>query len=258
MLFRSICYLVDGLSNEIADVVGGGFCKTLDNRWKVEVFAFYQRAIRGRYPVNRKGTTDIALTDFGAFFGRNGIIDQYVTTYLGANVSKTPKKWTWVGKGAVCLSDNTLTQLAMAEEIKNTFFSQGGQIPSFRFDVVPDKLTMAIEIEQLFLEIGNGGLEYFHGPVKGNTSFIWPTPDNNSQATLRVLPVVPGSSSSISVSGPWAILRLFDQGRREAGNSKLTVNYSFSGRNASLTMATSSFNPLNSSALRNFRSPENL
>ncbi|MBX2825483.1 MAG: type VI secretion system membrane subunit TssM [Gammaproteobacteria bacterium] len=251
--------LVKNLSNEVNDVVGGGFCKQLNAAWQAEVYGYYQRAIRNRYPVNRKGTADIALSDFGAFFGRDGIVDQFVNTYLSAHVSKTPRQWTWTGKNsAKCLSDNSLKQLARAEDIKNTFFSAGGQTPSFQFDIVPHQLNVSSQIEQLFLDVGSNKLEYFHGPINGSTSFRWPDNNNNTQVNLRVLPIVPGSSSSLSLSGPWAILRLFDQGAREASNGRLTVNYSFSGRSVSLTMATSSFNPLNSVSLRNFRAPESL
>ena len=258
-LAEPLASLVSGLTNEISDVVGGGFCQQLDNAWKTDVLPYYQHAIRNRYPVSRKSSTDIALTDFGAFFGPGGVIDSFVSTYLTGQVSRTPKQWTWVGKGSsVCLSDNSLKQLAFSDDIKNTFFSQGGNLPSFRFDLVPSQLTMSSDIDHLFLDIGGSRTEYFHGPVNGTTSFAWPSATNNSQVTLRVEPVVPGSSSSVNLSGPWSVLRLFDQGRRDASASGLTVTYSFGGRPVTLSLATSSFNPLNSVALRNFRAPESL
>lgn len=251
--------LIRNLTNEVGDVAGGGFCQQLNTAWQAEVHGYYQRAIRNRYPVNRRGTADIALSDFGTFFGRDGIIDQFVNNYLNAHVAKTQGQWTWTGTGsAQCLSDNTLKQLAFAEDIKNTFFAAGGQIPSFQFDIVPEQLRVSPQVEQLFLSVGSSSMEFFHGPIKGSTSFRWPDTNNNNQVTLRVLPAVPGSSSSLTMSGPWAILRLFDQGARSASGGRVTVDYSFSGRSVSLSMATSSFNPLNSVALRNFRLAENL
>ncbi|MFK7853262.1 MAG: type VI secretion system membrane subunit TssM [Granulosicoccus sp.] len=258
-LAEPLAALVSGLTNEISDVVGGGFCQQLDTAWKTDVLPYYKRAIRSRYPVNRKGSADIALSDFGAFFGPGGVLDSFVNTYLTGQVSRTPKQWTWVGKGSsVCLSDNTLKQLAFSDDIKNTFFSQGGNLPSFRFDLVPSQLTMSQDINHLFLDIGGSRTEYFHGPVNGTTSFSWPSASNNSQVTLRVEPVVPGSSSSVSLSGPWSVLRLFDQGARSASAGGLSVTYSFGGRPVTLALVTSSFNPLNSVALRNFRAPESL
>lgn len=258
-LAEPLASIVAGLSNEISDVVGGGFCQQLDSAWKTDVLPFYQRAIRSRYPVNRKSSADIALTDFGSFFGQGGIIDSYVNTYLTGQVIRAPGQWTWVGKGSsVCLSDNTLKQLAFADDIKNTFFSQGGKLPSFRFDLVPQQLIMSSEINHLFLDIGGSRAEYFHGPVNGVTSFAWPSASNNTQVNLRVEPVVPGSSSSISLSGPWSVLRLFEQGKRSANRGGLSVTYSFGGRPVTLSLASSSFNPLNSVSLRNFRAPESL
>jgi type VI secretion system protein ImpL len=258
-LAEPLASLVSGLTNEISDVVGGGFCQQLDAAWKTNVLPYYQRAIQSRYPVNRKSTADIALTDFGAFFGPDGVVDTFVTTYLAGQVSRTPGQWTWVGTGSsVCLSGNTLKQLALADDIKNTFFSQGGNLPSFRFDLIPQQLTMSTDINHLFLDIGGSRTDYFHGPVNGVTSFSWPSQTNSTQVSLRVEPVVPGSSSSISLSGPWSVLRLFDQGSRSTRGSGLTVTYSFGGRPVKLSLATSSFNPLNSVALRNFRAPESL
>ena len=187
------------------------------------------------------------------------MLDTFVNTFLTGQVSRTPNQWTWVGKGSsVCLSDNTLTQLARADDIKNTYFTQGGALPSFRFDLVPGELTMSQAINHLFLDIGGSRTEYFHGPISGVTSYAWPSPSNNTQVSLRVEPVVPGTSSSINISGPWSVLRLFDQGQRQASRSGLRVNYSFGSRPVSLSLVTSSFNPLNSVALRNFRAPEDL
>ncbi len=258
-LAEPLATLVSGLTNQISDVVGGGFCQQLETAWKTDVLPYYQRAIRSRYPVNRNGTADIALSDFGVFFGPGGVVDKFVTSYLTGQVSPTPGQWTWVGKGSsVCLSDNTLKQLARAEDVKNTFFSQGGNLPSFRFDLDPGRLSMSSDINHLFLDIGGSRTEFFHGPVGGATSFSWPSDSNNTQVSLRVEPVVPGTRSSISLSGPWSVLRLFDQGSRTASSGALTITYSFGGGIVTIALATSSFNPLNSVSLRNFRAPESL
>ncbi len=253
-----IASLVKSLSSDIGDVVGGGTCQQLDTIWKTEVHAYYQKAIRGRYPVNRNATADIALADFGAFFGPGGIVDSFVNKHLSTFVSKTPGQWTWVGKeSSVCVSDKTLKQLAFADDIKNTFFSLGGQTPSFRFDLVPDQVKLSVDIDDLFLDIADQRMRFSHGQIAGTTVYTWP--GNNTQVSLRAEPVVPGTTSSgRSASGPWAALRLFDQGSRDASSGRLTVSYNLGGRNATLVFATSSFNPLNSVALRNFNAPENL
>lgn len=251
--------LLAGVSNDVGDVAGGGFCQQLNAAWQAEVYGYYERAIRNRYPVNRRGTADIALSDFGNFFGRNGIIDQFVTDYLDAHVSRTPGQWTWVGnESAPCLSDDSLKQLAFAEDIKNTFFTAGGQAPAFQFDIIAEQIDVSPTVEQLVLTVGSRAMEFSHGPIEGSTLFRWPDTNNNMQVSLRALPPVPGTSSSINMSGPWAVLRLLDQGVRRSAGGRLTVDFSFGGRAVSLTMATSSFNPLNSVALRNFRLTGNL
>jgi len=251
--------VLTGLTGDISDVSSGGFCQQLNTAWQTDVVPYYKRAIRGRYPVSRKGTTDIAMSDFGAFFGKGGIVDQFVDTYLNSVVSKTPQQWTWTGNSEnVCLNDNSLKQLAFADDIKNTFFSNSEKLPSFQFELIPNELTMSGEIETLFLSIGGGSTEFFHGPVTGTTSFTWPSTTNNTLVNLRVEPIISGTTASLENSGPWAVLRLFDQGGKRRTGNGVQVDYSFGGRGVTLAFATSSFNPLNSVALRNFRAPENL
>jgi len=258
-LAEPLSSIVSGLTNEISDVVSGGFCAQLNTAWKTDVLPFYQRAIRGRYPVNRNGTTDIALQDFGTFFGPGGVLDKFVTTFLTDQVSRTPDKWTWTGKGSsVCLSDNALTQLARADEIRNAFFAQGGTVPSFQFDLVANEIDMQGPQTNLYLDIGGSRSEFYHGPINGATSYSWPSPDNNSQVSLRVEPIIPGRRSSISINGPWSVLRLFEQGQRAPTSNGLRVNYDLGGGSVTLAMRTSSYNPLNSVAVRNFRAPEEL
>ncbi len=254
-----IAEVLTGLTGDISDVSSGGFCQQLNAAWQTEVVPYYKRAIRGRYPVSRKGTSDIALSDFGAFFGKGGVIDRYVDTYLSTVVSKTPRQWTWTGNADnVCLTDNSLKQFAFADDIKNTFFGTSEQLPSFRFDIIPNELGMSQDIETLFLSIGGGNTEYFHGPVTGTTSFTWPSPTNNTLVNLRVQPVISGTIASLENSGPWAILRLLDQGNKRPTSNGMQVDYSFGGRQVTLAFSTSSFNPLNSVAVRNFRAPDNL
>lgn len=250
--------LVGELSADIADAAGSGLCRELESAWQSDVLAFWQRAVRGRYPLYRKALSDVALADFAAFFGPTGRLQRFVDTRLASLVSRTPGSWSWIGNGPSCLSDETLRQLALADDIRNTFFAGGGAIPSFAFDLVPSGIAVSPDITLVQLQVGTARADYFHGPVAGTTSFAWPDSGGALQASLRVEPVVAGGSSGLTASGPWAILRLFQQGARTRRDGGLQVDYSFSGRPVSLTFATSSFNPLDSRALASFRTPEAL
>ncbi len=252
--------MVKGLANDIDDASSGGFCAQLNTVWENEVYPFYESALRNRYPLNRRASNEISLEDFGRFFAPGGVLDTYVTTYLAANVQKAPGKWKWVGPGsAVCLSDNTLVQLANADEISKAFFAGPDPQPSFTFSLNVAELKVSTDITQLFLDIGGRSVEFFHGPVKGATTFQWPGDGGNTQAQIRVEPVIPGSSSRISLNSPWAILKLLDQGKkRKVSRNRTAVSYVFSGRPLNLEFQSSSFNPLDSAALRRFSCPKSL
>jgi len=257
-LAEPLASVVVELSADIGDAAGSGLCRELESAWQADVLGFWQRALRGRYPLYRKALSDVALADFAAFFGPAGRLQRFVDARLASLVTRTPGQWTWNGGGTSCLSDETLRQLALADDIRDTFFTGGAPGPSFTFDLVPDLIAVAPEITLVQLQVGTSRADYFHGPVSGTTSFTWPDPGGALQAALRVEPVVAGGSSGISTSGPWAILRLFQQGVRARRDGGLQVDYRFSGRAVSLGFATSSFNPLDSRALAGFRAPETL
>jgi len=257
-LAEPLASLVGELAGDIRDAAGSGLCRELENAWKSEVLPFWTRAIRGRYPVYRGALADIALADFAAFFGPSGRLQTFANTRLASLVTRSPARWTWNGAGESCLADESLRQLALGDDIRDTFFAAGGAVPSFAFDLVPSTLGVDPAISLVQLQIGAARMDYFHGPLSGTSSFVWPDPAGALQASLRVEPVVPGGSSGIATSGPWAVLRLFEQGARSRRDGGLGVDYSFSGRAVSLSFATSSFNPLDSVALRNFRAPDSL
>lgn len=258
-LAEPLASMVAGLGNSLNDVVGDGVCAQINKAWKTDVFPFYQRAIRSRYPVNRKGTNDISLQDFGGFFGNGGVLDTFYNDHLVNRVERSTGSWKWVDSGsAVCLSENSLKQLAFAEDIRTTFFSAGGSTPSIQFDVTSID-NNSVDINELLLTIGNEELKFQNSNIFGTSNFTWPTSNNNSNVNLRVLPKISGALNSITLSGPWAVLRLFEQGVRSSpSGGTLLVTYSFGGRKITLSLSTSSFNPLNSVALRNFRAPESL
>ncbi|OED39509.1 hypothetical protein AB833_15180 [Chromatiales bacterium (ex Bugula neritina AB1)] len=256
----AVASLVSEIANDVNDAASGGLCAQLNAQWESEVYPYYQRALSNRYPLRRRATSEITLDDFGRFFGPGGIIDTYVSTYLADKIQKTSGKWTWSGPGNVkCIADNTLVQLARAEEIKNTFFSPLSQLPSFSFALIPEKIKVDGEIDHLYLTIGGRTAEFFHGPLKGPSSFSWPGPGGNTEATIRVEPIFAGSASRISVNGPWGILRLLERGQlTRRSRSETVVDYKFSGRPVRIEFRSSSYNPLSSNALRAFVCPRSL
>ncbi len=256
----SIARVVDSLTNDVNDASSGGFCAQLNSLWEAEVYPFYARALANRYPLSKRATNEITLEDFGKFFGPGGILDTYVGNYLSSSVQRRPGKWEWVGSGnSQCISDNTLRQLAIADEIKQTYFTQGSTTPSFSFSLNPSRLVVDQSIYKLFMTIGNVKTEYLHAPIQGGTSYVWPGNSGSTEASIRVEPVIAGTLSRISLNGPWGILRLLESGNVKRKNSSdVAVDFSFGGRPVHMEFTSSSFNPLRSRSLRQFRCPRSL
>src|SRR5690606_33744171 len=50
--------------------------------WHAEVVPFFDKAIKGRYPVDPSATAEIRLDDFARFFGPEGVLDNYFKRYI--------------------------------------------------------------------------------------------------------------------------------------------------------------------------------
>lgn len=257
-------YPVNGFLNKtasaLADIVGGGICQHLNAVWENEIFNFCTKAISGRYPIRRDSPRDITHEDFGLFFGPTGKIDTFFKKYLSQSVDKSRQRWRWISRNnsPACLSDSSLEQFKRAEIIRDTFFRNGGSLPSIGFSLKP--VTMNDSIFRLYLDVDGQSLNYAHEqprviPMK------WPGPNNSGQVSLQISPPVTGDISGISFEGPWALFKLFDQAKiNPLGSSeKFILAFDIDGRESTLELrANSAFNPFQLNELQNFRCPTQL
>lgn len=239
-------------------VLADGVRAYLNDAWRSSVLSFCEQAIQGRYPI-AGSPRDISFEDFSRFFGPNGMMDRFFTDYLAASVDKTEKNWKWnarvqnEGEGVSALA---LKQFQIADAVKNTFFSLGKTSPSFNFVLKP--VSMSKDISQIIVDVDGQKLSYEFGPVTP-VPMKWPGPKNTGLIRIQLFPI--RGKSGVEKTGPWALLRLFDESNlsKTADPAIFILTFNIQGREAKFELrAGSAINPFQLSDFQSFQCLQNL
>ena len=215
-------------------------------------------AVDGRYPFAPAATNDIPLDDFARLFAPNGMMDQFYTTQLRPFVDTSGPIWKAQPVAGVAppVTPADLAQFQRAAAIRDLFFSGGAAQPSVRFDITPQ--TLDAGAKQVTLDLDGLAISYAHGPLRA-TSVAWPggaTRINNARLVFDPAPA--SGPPVVQASGPWALFRLFGQGKLQQGPSsdRYTLTFQLADRQASFDIrAGSVLNPFEPSILRDFKCP---
>jgi type VI secretion system protein ImpL len=113
-------------------------------------------------------------------------------------------------------------------------------------------------ILSLAIDIDGQGMLYQHGPVMP-LKIAWPGPRGGVHVELTASPRIRADTSTLSVDGPWALMRLLGRGQMvpTATPGRVRVMFDFDGRKAALDIAStgSLANPLTSDLLTGFHCP---
>ncbi|MGH1485289.1 MAG: type VI secretion system membrane subunit TssM [Cellvibrionaceae bacterium] len=228
----------------------------VNNTWKTDVFSFYDKAIKGRYPVDVSSSQDIKLSDFIAFFGPSGIMQNYFDSNLKPFVDKSRRNWRW--KSNIGISNTRLKIFQRADTIQKMYFSSNPSSPEVAFLLKPlslDKITTGV-----LLETGGQSASYNHGPLRSK-KLVWPgNTTEHSKITFTL--ASKGTPVSSRTEGEWAWFRLLDQHATvtsQQQSDNLNVLFSLKGINAEYQLVPqSSFNPFTTNTIKNFKIPSKL
>src|SRR5579883_3448750 len=219
--------------------------------------ALCREAVRGRYPFSPEASEDIPLDDFIKLFSPGGLLNGFFNTELKPYVDTSGRVWRGrpVDGVAPPVSPAALAAFQRAATIRDVFFGAGGNMPSVRFDVIP--ISLDAGAKQVTLELGGTTIRYAHGPAPA-TQILWPGPSGIDNAKLAFDPPPQGGGGLLQASGPWALFRLFDQGRlTEAGSpERYRLTFTLGERQAVFELrAGSVLNPFARGLLQGFRCP---
>jgi type VI secretion system protein ImpL len=246
-----------------------------------QVFAACQQAITGRYPFTRGSDREVPLADFSRLFSPNGVMDKFFTQYLAPYADTSKSVWTWRAGAPITslLSPNTLRDFQRAAEIRDAFFQTGGNQPMVSLAIRPPAVTgVSAKFESGGVVVAGPAASPAPAPASppgfGGRTPPPPTPPPAAGSVSPVTVQWPGASprTAISVtadaggapsvlerSGAWSLFKFLEAGNMQVRGETATATFIVGGRELRYQITSGSLrNPLNLSALREFRCPSGI
>ena len=137
--------MLQGAANEFDGDLTSAQLVQINRVLSETVIAQCQQKIANRYPFF-KTDRDVALADFGQFFGPQGVMDTFVRTQLVQYIDISKPEWIWRQDTAMgrnlAKSPAPLKEFQRAAQIRETFFASGGQFPSMSLTITPPALPV--------------------------------------------------------------------------------------------------------------------
>ncbi|QYF95739.1 type VI secretion system membrane subunit TssM [Massilia sp. PAMC28688] len=223
--------------------------------WAAEAAPFCRDAIAGRYPLVRNASRDATPDDFGKFFGPGGLMDDFFTKNLAAQVDMAGGQWKWrnTGNAPIGIGQDVLNQFQRAARLRQMFFASGGRQPSLRFDLMPQGGDPALA--KVILDIDGQPVLYTSGAPARATAITLPSGKGGGQVMFEVTPAL---RAEMRTDGPWAWFRMLDKGVLQPGaqGERYTLTFDLDGHKMAYQLTASSvINPFRRDALEQFRCP---
>ncbi|MDR5760416.1 type VI secretion system membrane subunit TssM [Caballeronia sp. LZ035] len=215
-------------------------------------------AVEGNYPFVRDSARDISIDDFTRMFAQGGLLDDFFTKNLAPFVDTSSQPWRYrtLPGSTAPVQGPDLAPFQRALAIRQVFFGEQGKQIAWKADVRVPELDPTIL--SLAIDIDGQGMLYQHGPVTP-LRIAWPGPRGGVHVELTASPRIRADTSTLSVDGPWALMRLLGRGQivPTATPGRVRVVFDFDGRKAALDIAStgSLANPLTSDLLTAFHCP---
>jgi type VI secretion system protein ImpL len=174
-------------------------------------------AVKGRYPFVSESKTDVPMNDFGHIFGPSGVFENFYKQYLQQLVDNSGSPWKWRSDAsgeAVGLGPGVLSQFEQAQRIRETFFSNGSQMPELNFTIT--FTTLRQFASGVVLELDGQRFQYRFEPPRA-LKVKWPGP--NPGTAIVTFEERGGNRPYNEFKGTWALFHLIDSGQMRAGES---------------------------------------
>lgn len=227
----------------------------INQQWELSVYPDYQSIISS-YPFSKQSASELDMTQFAAFLGKEGALDKFVTTYLApfVNLNASPWQLNVVSGSSLPIGLNALYQWA---QLRQAFFGKGdGKQITIPFSVASAKLDNSAFMAQL--TVSDKSVSVFHGPQTPE-ELVW-IPDSNGSATLQIT-LTNESVTNLVKNGAWAWFRLLDTAEISPGttSSIMVVKFNLYGTTVIYTLKSATpINPFNLPRLRTLSLPRSL
>ncbi|TFW14753.1 type VI secretion system membrane subunit TssM, partial [Duganella callida] len=247
--------MLKNIDNAGAGLTLGSEKARLQALWNAAAGPFCQDAIAGRYPLVRSAGKEVTPDDFGKFFAPGGLVDDFFTRHLAAQVDMGGPQWRWrdTTGGGQGVSQDVLNQFQRAARVRDTFFAAGGRQPSLRFELTP--LGADPALSKVSFDIDGQLVPYAAGAAGRPVAISLPSGKGGGQIRLEATPAL---KNDVRSEGPWGWFRMLDKGTLEpsAQGERYKLSYDLDGRKVEYQLTASSvINPFRREPLEQFRCP---
>ena len=174
-----------------------------------EIWDDYSSKIAGRFPLNPNSKEDIELEEFIAFFGKDGILDNFYKKYLLPFIDVDYKARTYkkknIDNSSVIVDESLVKSMFYTKEIQNLPFDEGGTKLDISFRIEP--INLVDTLSTMELQYAEQLLMFEHGP-KLATKFKAPVKNTNTLAKFTLYDMELKRVVKLRGKGEWAFLRL--------------------------------------------------
>lgn len=225
----------------------------VDTVWRYQVYDNYRNNLYDRYPMSKGQQTEVSVTAFNDFFKPGGIQQVFVNEYIAPFVDTyrwKPKDYAGVSLG---LSEDTLTQLRRADNIRRAYFAKG-ESAAIAFRAEPMRLNSSVRL--FTLEVGGSRISYSHGP-RVASNVVWTAgEDGRSRVIFEDLNE---NVNSEQYDGGWSFIHLLDDSVLSSTSSSASRDLKLDRNGFDATFRVTSASNVNAfdlGLLRNYRCPE--
>lgn len=236
-----------------------------------QVTGVCNQIVPNRYPFTRGVDREVPLSDFGRLFAPNGIIDGFFKKNLESMVNMSQREWVWRPEHPLgrTLSVATLREFQRAAQIRDTFFSTGGNMPSITLGVTPPALaaadaTIKMDVNGVIVESKQGSSSpvavQWPGAGGGRTAIsVEQTVFGGGIGFGQPTQQPGGAPSVLQRTGVWSLFRLLDASAPSLRGDRVVASFIVGGRDLQYQFgAGTAQNPLMLPALREFRCPNGI
>ena len=261
--------MIRQISNEFAGNAAGAAVSQIQQMLGDQVIRDCQQIVTNRYPFSKGSDREIPVADFARFFGPNGIMDKFFQQNLASRADRSKAQWTWRADDPIArsLSAASLREFQRAGEIRDAFFSTGGNMPSVTMAVTP--LTLSGDAARAKLDINGTGV-VTQGGISMPSTVQWPGPGGLGRTAITIETgggggggffggSAPTVSTLLEKTGTWSLYRLLDTGSVLKQGDAVVATFVAGGRELSYRFNVSTIvNPLVLPALREFKCPSGI
>ena len=180
------------------------------DRYTKDVMAYYLERISGRYPfVKHSKKYDVRNEDFEEFFKRDGILDNFVNSYISPfvklNIGRRNYKFRRIDGSTLLMDKTFMRQLMTVHDIRKILFTSKEDHLHAMLYLDPKMLGRRLATMEFYYD--DDYITYEHGLVRSK-KLKWPSEGQSDLSKFSMYDLDNKKVVELSASGEWGLFKL--------------------------------------------------